>query len=173
MAAAIRFDYRRAKEATIPLTIDLGERLEAFARELVASGRYKDAGEVVRAGLRLLEDRERLDDDRLAELKAAIAAGLDGATVDRMNEIGGAQLTLRAKADIDAIGDYIAQNDPRRTLDFLGELRARCAELASSATAGRARPELGDGLRSQALGRYTIFFQRRASDALIVRVLRD
>lgn len=37
----------------------LSEHFEAFVKELVKSGRYDDVGEVIRDGLRLLEDRER------------------------------------------------------------------------------------------------------------------
>lgn len=41
-------------------TFTLGERFEAFVDEQVASGRYADANDVVRAALRLLEEHERL-----------------------------------------------------------------------------------------------------------------
>jgi antitoxin ParD1/3/4 len=38
------------------MRIDLGSHLEGFVREHVESGRYNSVSEVVRAGLRLLED---------------------------------------------------------------------------------------------------------------------
>ena len=41
-------------------TFTLGERFGAFVDEEVASGRYADASDVVRAALRLLEEHERL-----------------------------------------------------------------------------------------------------------------
>ena len=42
------------------MSVDLGERLEAFVNELVASGRYNSKCEVLREGLRLVQDREAL-----------------------------------------------------------------------------------------------------------------
>ncbi len=46
----------------------VGDRFESFIAEQVRSGRFNNASEVVRAGLRLLEDEEA----RLAELRKAI-----------------------------------------------------------------------------------------------------
>ncbi len=39
-------------------SIALGDRYEKFIRDQLASGRYNNASEVVRAGLRMLEDFE-------------------------------------------------------------------------------------------------------------------
>jgi len=50
----------------------IGDRYEGFIEAQVASGRFNNASEVVRAGLRLLEDREA----RLAELRELIAEGM-------------------------------------------------------------------------------------------------
>jgi antitoxin ParD1/3/4 len=56
----------------------IGERYAAFIDKQVASGRFNNASEVVRAGLRLLEDEEaRLEELRamIDEADAEIAAG--------------------------------------------------------------------------------------------------
>lgn len=48
------------------LTVSLTPELETFVTSRVASGRYLTASEVVRDGLRLLEERQHLHDEALA-----------------------------------------------------------------------------------------------------------
>lgn len=52
-------------------SIALSEHFQTFIEGQVAEGRYGSASEVVRAGLRLLEEREA----RLATLRAALIEG--------------------------------------------------------------------------------------------------
>lgn len=61
----------------MPTSVALSPHFESFIRDQVETGRYNNVSEVVRAGLRLLEDQERLNDMKLAELRGAIAAGLE------------------------------------------------------------------------------------------------
>ena len=56
----------------MPISADLGEMLESYVAELVKSGRYTSASEVVSEGVRLVQEREA----KLAALDAAIARGL-------------------------------------------------------------------------------------------------
>jgi antitoxin ParD1/3/4 len=51
---------------------ELGNQLEEFVANLVASGRYKSKREVLQEGVRLIQEREA----RLADLDASIARGL-------------------------------------------------------------------------------------------------
>ncbi len=52
-------------------SISLDEHFTDFLSREVASGRYRNASEVIRAGLRLLEDEET----RMAALRQALIAG--------------------------------------------------------------------------------------------------
>lgn len=52
-------------------SISLDDHFTDFLAREVATGRYRSASEVVRAGLRLLEDRET----QLSALRAALVAG--------------------------------------------------------------------------------------------------
>jgi antitoxin ParD1/3/4 len=59
----------------MPTSVALSPHFEAFIRDQVESGRYNNVSEVVRAGLRLLEDTERQQAIHLQTLKNDIAAG--------------------------------------------------------------------------------------------------
>lgn len=54
------------------ISADLGNYLEEYVKELVTKGRYNSKSEVLREGVRLVQEREA----RLAALDAAIAGGL-------------------------------------------------------------------------------------------------
>ena len=58
-------------------SINLGDHFEEFVQERIARGRYQNASEVVRAGLRLLEEHEMSLDERAAQLKAKIDEAWD------------------------------------------------------------------------------------------------
>jgi antitoxin ParD1/3/4 len=51
------------------ISADLGQQLERYVAELVGSGRYGSKSEVLREGVRLIQDREA----QLGALDAAIA----------------------------------------------------------------------------------------------------
>jgi antitoxin ParD1/3/4 len=54
-------------------SISLGNHLESFIENSVNDGRFNNASEVVRAGLRLLEDEE----NKIIALRKAINDGID------------------------------------------------------------------------------------------------
>ncbi|MNJ93059.1 Antitoxin ParD1 [compost metagenome] len=54
-------------------SVSLGNYFEEFVEDSIAKGRYKNASEMIRAGLRLLEEEE----NKTEILKKAIKEGLD------------------------------------------------------------------------------------------------
>ena len=61
--------------------IDLTDQLDLFVIATVASGRYENVSEVVRAALRTLEREERQFEEKLSALRAAIDEGDASGTV--------------------------------------------------------------------------------------------
>jgi antitoxin ParD1/3/4 len=60
-------------------SISLGDHFESFVESTVANGRFNNASEVVRAGLRLLEEEE----NRILVLRNAIREGIEsGRAID-------------------------------------------------------------------------------------------
>lgn len=81
------------------MSADLGEALESFVTKLVASGRYHSKSEVLREGVRLIQEREA----RLAALDASIAHGMADADAGRVKPISEVfdrlEATLAVKTD--------------------------------------------------------------------------
>lgn len=79
--------------------------------------------------------------------------------------------TPLAEQDLEAIGDYIAADNPVRALSFVRELRAQCQRILLTPSGYCLRSELGEGIRSCAHGHYVIFFEADADSVFIVRIL--
>ena len=62
------------------ISAELGTRLEAFVVSLVANGRYNSKSEVLREGVRLIQERET----RLAALDASIQRAVDDEVAGRL-----------------------------------------------------------------------------------------
>lgn len=76
----------------------LSDHQQALVEALVQSGRYQNASEVLREGLRLVEQRERREDARLAALRQAASQGWADVAAGRFADV----------AD-DALEDFIGQ----------------------------------------------------------------
>ena len=61
------------------MNVSLTPELEQFVQSRVASGRFQTASEVVREGLRLLEERELSRETALKELRAKIRRAVEQA----------------------------------------------------------------------------------------------
>ena len=62
-------------------SISLGDYFDQFVSSQVSAGRYKNVSEVIRAGLRLLEDEE----SKTVALRAAIQKGLNSPRVENFD----------------------------------------------------------------------------------------
>lgn len=69
----------------------LTDHHEKVIEELVRSGRYQNASEVLREGVRLVEKREAEDKARLEAFKAAVQVGLDDLEAGRYYEFDTAE----------------------------------------------------------------------------------
>jgi len=67
----------------MPSSANLGQHLEDYVSELVKAGRYGSRSEVLREGIRLVEEREK----RLAALDTAIARGIADAEAGRVKPV--------------------------------------------------------------------------------------
>ncbi|WP_315833775.1 type II toxin-antitoxin system ParD family antitoxin [Bradyrhizobium prioriisuperbiae] len=63
----------------------IGKHYEGFIKQLVESGRYSTASEVIRDGLRLVEEREERRQAKLDALRAEIQKGLDSGTAEPLD----------------------------------------------------------------------------------------
>nr|WP_208491986.1 type II toxin-antitoxin system ParD family antitoxin [aff. Roholtiella sp. LEGE 12411] len=72
--------------------------LEQLVKDKVTSGRYHSVNEVIGEALRLLEERDRLQEQRLAELKAKIREGLEAS--ERGEVVDGEEVFAEIEEDI-------------------------------------------------------------------------
>ncbi len=74
----------------------LTEQQDIFVGKLVETGRYQNASEVLRDGLRLLEDRVQRREAELTDIKAGIIAGFDQVERGEFAEGSGEEAIERA-----------------------------------------------------------------------------
>ena len=86
--------------------VNLTEHFDRFIETGITSGRFSNASEVVREGLRLLEQREQEDKAKIEWLRAAAKEGFDAA--DR--------------------GDYVSLRSDREIDDFVDQVRLEVSE---------------------------------------------
>ena len=126
----------------------IGKHFEGMIESLIESGRYSTASEIMREGLRLVEEREERRKAKLEALRAEIQKGFDSGPAEeidldeliRGHQDAGAAAFGRADTwrirfhkpaqvdrDLDAIWSYIAADNVRaadKLLDRIGEVFA-------------------------------------------------
>lgn len=92
--------------------VNLTGRYDQFVIDQVASGRFKNASEVMRAGLHLLEQQNREEEEKLALLRSLAAKGFGELDQWRGTVIDGEQ----------------------QLHEFIGQIGCRAAQKANIAT---------------------------------------
>lgn len=79
--------------------INLTPEMHRFVDSRIQSGQYANASEVLRAGLRALEEDEKEDQARLEALRTAVQAGIDSG-VARGDAIKRIRARIRRRAEV-------------------------------------------------------------------------
>ena len=76
-----------------------------------------------------------------------------------------------AESDLEAIGDYIAEDNPLRAVSFIDEIREHCRKITDMPKGYPQRGEIVAGLRMAAHGDYLIFYRETDGGIRIERIL--
>ena len=80
-------------------------------------------------------------------------------------------ITPLAAQDLEEIGDFIAQDNPLRSVEFLTELQSHCETICRNPEGYRLRQEFSKTMRSCSHGNYVIFYESGERVVTIVRNL--
>ena len=73
--------------------------------------------------------------------------------------------------DLEAVGDFIASDNPARAISFIDELLTVCDRIAEWPQSFQRRDDLVTGLRQAVHGRYLILFTEDKDGVVIERVV--
>lgn len=76
-----------------------------------------------------------------------------------------------AELDLEEIADYIARDNPRRALFYIGAIREQCRNIVTFPKAAPLHEEFGAGIRVVPFGRYLIFYTAYPDSVRIERIL--
>jgi plasmid stabilization system protein ParE len=75
------------------------------------------------------------------------------------------------EGNLEAIGDYIAQDNPTRAVSFIREIREKINRIGQQPLLYQLRPEIGEGARLAVVGRYVLLFRIVGETVRIERVV--
>jgi toxin ParE1/3/4 len=81
------------------------------------------------------------------------------------------RLTPDAEADLEGIGDKIAEFNAARAVTYVRELRERCHRIGEFPHAGPPRPQWGEGIRIAIHGSYIAVYRVRDEMVQVLRVV--
>jgi toxin ParE1/3/4 len=76
-----------------------------------------------------------------------------------------------AESDIEAIGDYIARDNPHRAVTFIRDMRGHCRQITTMPKGFPLRHDISAGLRMASYRDYLIFYHETESAIRIERIL--
>ena len=80
------------------------------------------------------------------------------------------ELSAYVEGDLDEIADYIAQDNPRRAITFIQDIRAKLCDIQRNPLIYQLRPDIGEEARMATVGNYAILFRVTGDVARIERV---
>jgi antitoxin ParD1/3/4 len=101
----------------MPTSVALTPRFEKLTQQLISSGKYNNVSEVVREGLRMVEEREKLQKLKLKRLKDAIQVGQDA--MDR-----GDYVTVRNSQELRSLLSTLSQQSSQKLASEQGRKAA-------------------------------------------------
>ena len=81
------------------------------------------------------------------------------------------RLTPRASQDLEAIADFIAEDDAAAAARVVNAIEEKCRAIAVMPGMGRGREEFAPGLRSALSGRYLIFYRPEEGGIQVIRIV--
>jgi len=140
-------------------SVNLTAELDRFVATKVKSGRYENASEVVRAGLRTLEREEQPYEAKLAALQAAIdegdASGIaEGNAFGRFRKPRASRVAIAMgrfrpsrRAEVGLLSEYTLHKwGKAQAARYIGELEVCCQTLADNPALGGICDHVRPGL---------------------------
>lgn len=81
------------------------------------------------------------------------------------------ELSPYIERDLEEMADWIAQDNPRRAIRFIQEIREEFRRISAGPLLYKLRPEVGEDARLAVVGRYVILFRIADEVARIERVV--
>jgi len=81
------------------------------------------------------------------------------------------ELSSFIESDLEAIADYIAQDNPMRAVSFIREIRVELRLVGQNPLLYQLRPEIGEDASLAVVGRYVILFHIVGEVVRIERVI--
>lgn len=82
---SIKYHKLILRNTTMASSYSIGKHFEGLIESLIESGRYSTASEIMREGLRLVEEREERRKAKLEALRAEIQKGLDSGPAEEID----------------------------------------------------------------------------------------